>query len=186
MIGLRLLCAGLVSGLLVSGCGAERATEPIPAAKAAEPQTAELGWREAYPPSGPQLRFHVDRLEVQSQGWSAQVAVENATPVTFELGARPLELRFGLMLFASSSLDELEEASREGTLPSLRRAVSIDPPPPDALRPGQTWRTTLSAPGSLADGSFVRVSFGTLVARGEPPPEMQPAVVWITDKAHKL
>lgn len=182
MLRLCLLC----SILLVSGCGVERETEPVPAARAAEPQTAELGWRETYPPAGPQLRFHVDRLEVRADGWSAHVAVENATPVTFELGARPLELQFGLMLFASDSLEELEEASRKGSLPSLRRATSIDPPPPDALRPGQTWRTTLSAPGSLADGSFVRFSFGTLVARGKPPPEMEPAVVWITDKAYRL
>jgi hypothetical protein len=36
------------------------------------------------------------------------------------------------------------------------------------------------------DGSFVRVSFGTLVALGDPPPEMQPNVVWITDRAYRL
>ena len=146
----------------------------------------ELGWREAYPATGPQLRFFVDRLEVREEGWSVDIAVENATTIPFELGSRPVELRFGVMLFASGSLEELETDSREGTLPAPRRAASIVPPPPPAISPGTTWRARLSGPGSLADGSFVRVSFGTFVAVGEPPPEMEPAVVWITDKAHRL
>ena len=182
MLRLCLLCGAL----LAAGCGTEPEPEPLPPARPAEPQTAKLGWREAYPATGPQLRFHVDRLVVRRDGWSALVAVENATSIPFELGARPLELEFGLMLFGNGSLEELEAASRSGGLPSLRRATSIEPPPPDTLRPGQTWRATLSAPGSLADGAFVRVSFGTLVARGGPPPEMEPAVVWITDRAYRL
>ena len=89
-------------------------------------------------------------------------------------------------VFASGSLEELESASRNGTLPSLRRATAIEPPPPETIAPGATWRARLSAPGSLVDGSFARVSFGTFVAQGEPPPEMEPSVVWITDKAHRL
>jgi len=172
----------LVVLLAASGCGAAREPTPAPPARAAEPQTTELGWREAYPDSGPQLRFRVGRLQVRENGWSVEVAIENATTIPFELGARPIELQFGLVLFRTAALEELETAS----LPPIRRAESIDPPPPDVLTPGQTWRTTLSAPGSLADGTYLRVSFGTLVAVGEPPPNMQPAVVWITDKAFRL
>jgi len=178
------LCLCLLCALLVaSGCGGGRG-EPAPAtpARAAEPQTNELGWREAYPATGPQLRFRVGRLEVREDGWSVDVAIENATSIPFELGARPLELQFGLVLFRTGELEELESAP----LPSIRRAKSIRPPPPDVLTAGRTWRATLSAPGSLADGAFLRVSFGTLVAVGEPPPDMQPAVVWITDKAYRL
>ena len=172
----------------ITGCSAEQQAETTPAVpvRPAEPQTAELGWREVYPPTGPQLRFYVERLEVRADGWSAEVAVENATGIPFELGKRPLDLRFGLMLFAGGSIEELEEASRNGTLPSLRPAVSIRPPPPGTIPPGTTWRATLSAPGSLLDGSFVRVSFGTLAALGEPPADMEPRVVWITDKAYRL
>ena len=54
------------------------------------------------------------------------------------------------------------------------------------LAPNQTWRATLSAPGSLADGSYVRVVFGPFRAVGEPPAEMEREVVWITDRAHRL
>ena len=169
-----------------AGCGTDAQPEPTAPVRPAEPQTAELGWREAYPSTGPQLRFHVDRLVVLEDGWSADIAVENATSIPFGLATLPVDLEFGLMLFATGSLDELESASRNGTLPSLRRATAIEPPPPATIAPGATWRATLSAPGSLVDGSFVRVSFGTFVAQGEPPPGMEPEVVWITDKAYRL
>jgi hypothetical protein len=172
--------------LLAVGCGAEEEPEPSAPVRPAEPRTAQLGWREAYPSTGPQLRFRVERLRVRKDGWSVDVAVENATSIPFALGEKPVDLDFGLMLFADGSLEGLQEASRSGTLPSLRRATAIDPAPPAELGPGQTWRATLSAPGSLVDGSFVRVSFGTLVALGDPPPEMQPNVVWITDRAYRL
>ena len=172
--------------LVTAGCGTDAQPEPTAPVRPAEPQTAELGWREAYPSTGPQLRFHVDRLVVLEDGWSADIAVENATSIPFGLATLPVDLEFGLMLFATGSLDELESASRNGTLPSLRRATAIEPSPPATIAPGATWRATLSAPGSLVDGSFVRVSFGTFVAQGEPPPGMEPEVVWITDKAYRL
>ena len=54
------------------------------------------------------------------------------------------------------------------------------------LAPNQTWRATISAPGSLADGTYVRVSFGPLRAKGEPPEGMRPIVVWITDRSYRL
>jgi hypothetical protein len=172
--------------LVTAGCAAEEQVEPAAPVRPAEPQTAELNWREAYPATGPQLRFYVDRLVVRENGWSAEIAVENATSIRFALGTRPLDLQFGLMLFASGSVAELEAASQNGTLPSLRQATSIEPGPPATIAPGTTWRATISAPGSLVDGSFARISFGTFVAQGEPPPEMQPSVVWITDKAYRL
>ena len=75
------------------------------------------------------------------------------------------------MLFANDDLDELEEASENGRLPPPRLATRFDPAPPDVLAPQQTWRTTMSAPGSLADGAYVRVSFGWLVAKGDPSGE---------------
>lgn len=176
----------LVAALSLSACGTEPRAEPAEPARAAEPRAVELGWREAYPSTGPQLRFLVDRLTIRAGGWSAEIAVTNATSIPFDLGERTLDLQFGLMLFESGSLAELEAASSRGELPSLRRATSIVPPPPATIAPGATWRATISAPGSLRDGSFARVSFGILVARGEPPPEMEPSVVWITDKAYRL
>jgi len=180
----RTVC--LLAVVLLTGCAAEAETEPVPPARATEPQHVELGWRESYPSSGEQLQFGVDALDVRSNGWSVEIRVTNATSRTFWLGINRAELSYGLMLFATGDLAELEEANREGRLPPVRLAAKLKPPPPDVLEPGATWRATLSAPGSLADGSYVRVVFGPLRVVGEPPEGMEPVVLWITDRSHRL
>jgi len=175
----------LLAVLLLSGCGAAE-TEPVPPARAAEPQQVELDWLESYPSTGERFRFAVDVLDVRASDWSVEIRVTNATHSSFELGVNRAQLSFGLMLFATGELDELEQANRDGRLPPVRLAAAMKPPPPDVLAPGATWHTTLSGPGSLADGSYVRVAFGPLRAVGEPPPGIEPVVFWITDRAHKL
>jgi hypothetical protein len=175
----------LAAVLLLAGCGTAE-TEPVGPAQAAEPQRTELHWLERYPDTGPGLRFAVDWLEVRKDGWSASIAVTNATTISFELGGSDAELQYGLMLFASGDLAELEEAARNGTLPAPRLAAAFEPEPPELLDPNETWRTEISAPGALADGSYVRVSFGPLRAQGEPPEDMESDVVWITDHAYQL
>ncbi len=181
-----LLRTVLLAVLLLTGCASAAETEAVAPARAAEPQRVELGWRESYPSTGERIRFAVDVLDVRTDSWSVEIAVTNATRSSFELGVNQAQLSFGLMLFATGELEELEEANRAGRLPQVRLAATMKPPPPDVLAPGATWRATLSGPGSLADGSYVRVSFGPLRAVGEPPPGMQPVVVWITDRSHKL
>jgi hypothetical protein len=180
----RTLC--LFAVLLLTGCAAAAEPEPVVPARAAEPQHVELRWRERYPSKGEQIRFAVDELEVRAGGWSVEIAVTNATRSSFELGANPAELSFGLMLFPTGALADLEKASKENRLPPPRLAATMKPAPPDVLDPGATWRATLSAPGSLADGSYVRVVFGPLRIIGEPPQDLEPVVVWITDRSHKL
>ena len=175
----------LAVALLLAGCGGAEA-EPVGPTQAAEPQRAELGWLERYPPTGQGLRFVVEWLEVRKDGWSAEIAVTNATDISFELVGDDTELQYGLMLFATSDLAELEEAARGGTLPAPRLAAKLEPAPPELLAPNDTWRTTISAPGALADGSYVRVSFGPLRAQGEPPEGMEQVVVWITDRSYRL
>lgn len=173
---------------LLAGCGTVEParTEPVKLGRPAEPQRVELGWVERYPASGPGLRFAVSALQVTGEGWNAEIAVTNATGIPFELGQHPAELAFGLMLFTSGDVDELDRAARDGRLPTIRRATTIEPAPPTVLAPGATWRARLSASGSLADGSWVRVSLGPLRAQGEPPNDMEPVVVWITDRSHRL
>lgn len=176
----------LLAVLLLTGCAAATETEPVPPARAAEPQHVKLGWVESYPSEGERLRFAVDELDVSAEGWSVEIAVTNKTNSSFELGVDPAQLSYGLMLFGTGELAELEEANREGRLPTVRLAATMKPPPPDVLAPDATWRATLSASGSLADGSYVRVVFGPLRAVGDPPEGIEPVVLWITDRSHQL
>lgn len=172
----------------LAGCAGAVEERPPQVPEAAEPQRAELRWRESYPgPGGERLVFVVERFEVTSDGWSANVAITNATTVPYAARtSRPSELRYGLMLFASPDEDEFERANEEGRLPAVRLASEIDPPPPWALAPGATWRTTLSARGSLPAGAYVRLVFGRLRARGRPPEGMERFLTWITDRSHRL
>lgn len=180
---LRLAALALVLG----GCTAsDPEPTPLPPARAAEPQNAELGWRETYPaPTGSRLVFEVGELDVTEDGWSARIAVSNRTGVAFDVETGPGDYAFGLMLFANGDLEEVEKRNREGRLPAIRRATRIVPAPPEVLRPGTTWRATISATGSLADGSWVRVVFGTFVGRGDAPEKLS-RVVWFTDRSHRL
>ena len=57
--------------LLVAGCGSE-GSEPLPDARAAEPQSAVLNWRESYPKTGERLVFGVRSLAVTADGWSSR------------------------------------------------------------------------------------------------------------------
>ena len=49
------------------------------------------------------------------------------------------------------------------------------------LEPGASWEGEISARGALVAGSWARVVFGTLVAVGKPPDELDEKVIWITD-----
>lgn len=175
----------LLAVVLLAGCG-ESAPEVVLPARSAEPQRVELGWRESYPPRGERLLFAVDALEIREDGWAIEVAVTNRTKVAFELGGTPADLGYGVMLFGTGELKALEEAARAGDLPAIRRAEVIEPEPPARLEPGETWRAILSAPGSLVDGSWLRVTFGPLVADGVAPKGMEAVVFWITDRARRL
>jgi hypothetical protein len=177
----------LALALALGGCGtADTGGQPIERAHPAEPQRAELDWREAHPDAvGERLVFQVGTLAVTADGWSATVAVTNRTPFRFEIDTGPADYSFGLMLFPTGDLKAVETLNREGQLPAIRRATTIEPPPPKFLQPGQTWRATLSAHGSLVEGSWFRVVFGTFLGEKDAPDEFK-RVVWFTDHAHRL
>jgi hypothetical protein len=171
-----------------SGCGAGAGDSASPPATAAGEQSAELGWKEQTPPTGPALVFRVHRFTVTATGWEADVEIENTTSVVWQLATDrvAIEQTFGLMLFATGELDEVERRGRDGELPGLRPVQTFDPPPPERLLPGRSWRTTISAGGTLAAGRFVRVVFGLLNAEGDPPAGMADDFFWITDHAYRL
>jgi hypothetical protein len=155
---------------------------------AAGPQTASLGWRETYGANGQELVFLVHSLRVVRGGWSARLSVQNHTSVSYALGhpRTKAERAFGLRLFSSGELEDLEERNESNTLPAVRLASSYEPSLPAVLEPGASWSGTISAPGALAAGSWVRVAFGPLVSVEEPPEGMEGHVEWITDRAYRL
>jgi hypothetical protein len=154
---------------------------------AAGPQSGELGWRETYGSDGEQLIFTVERLDVTETGWKARIGIENESSVGWELapGATP-DGAFGLQLFETGDAEELEERNRDGTLPAVRAATDYEPELPPVLDPGASWEGEISARGALAAGSWARVVFGTLVAVGKPPDELQEMLIWITDHSYEL
>ena len=175
----------LVLALLAAGCGATPGAF-VPAVKA-PPQRAALDWVEPYPAQKPALVFGVESFAVTGGGWRADVSVRNRSDVGWELGARgSIERAFGVLLFPNDDLDELDRRNRQGTLPPVRPATAYAPPLPEVLEPGATWTGTISAPGPLAAGLWVRLSFGPFTSVGEPPPGTQPTVVWFTDHALRL
>jgi hypothetical protein len=80
----------------------------------------------------------------------------------------------------------VEQRSDASDLPGLRPARTFDPQLAPRLAPGASWRGTISAPGNLAAGRYVRVVFGPLVAVGKPPEGVPARFVWITDHAYRL
>lgn len=178
--------AAVVLALALAGCAVEGT--PVEPAYAASPQTARLHWTEAFGERGNRTVFRVDRFAVLSNGWEAAISITNGTRVSLAVGdpEAALERVFGVMLFRTGLLDELERRNRDGDLPAVRHADEIEPPLPLVLEPGDTWRGTIRADGSLAAGRFVRIVFGSLVPVGPRPKGYPPQLVWITDHAYAL
>jgi hypothetical protein len=187
---LRVLAAIVVIVVigLVTGCESDDGAPTPPATRAAPPQREELGWMERTPPTGPGLVFRVHWFEVTETGWKADVEIENRSGLPWELGADDVavEQSFGIMLFATDGLEEVEQRSADGDLPALRAAQAFMPALVAELAPGEDWRGVISSPGSLAAGRYVRVVFGPLIALDEVPPGLPSRFVWITDHAYRL
>ena len=188
IIVLVALGATLAGFALASNATRLSGTEDAPAASvAAGSQKAELEWRETYGEPGEQVVFTVDSLEVTQTGWRARVGVENASSIAWELdpGAAP-DGTFGLQLFKTGEPDELETRNKERTLPAVRAATLYEPELPSLLEPTASWSGVMSSRGALVADSWARVVFGTLIAVGKPPDELDSLVVWITDNAYRL
>ena len=185
----RPLLAGLLAAAVAAaaaGCGSTDVA--VPAAVKAPPQTAQLSWNEPYPADKPALVFGVSAFTVTRTGWRAEISVRNRSTVAWEIGGpdgAPARA-FGVLLFPTGALEDLERRNREGNLPAIRAAQSFRPALPAVLKPGATWAGTVAAPGALAGGLWVRLSFGAFRSVGTPPEGAQPQVVWFTDHAHEL
>lgn len=176
----------LLLACLATACG--ESGDPAPDVQKAPPQLALLGWEESYGKPGSRLVFGVSSFRVTDAGWAAKVEIRNDSPVSYSLGGQRASISraFGVMLFRTGDRRDLEQRNRANELPELRSAVRFQPQLPDLLDRGASWRGTMSAPGNLVAGLWVRIVFGPLVAVGEPPEGLQDPVVWITDHAHEL
>jgi hypothetical protein len=179
---------GAAFALLGAGCGSSGGSGAVPVVVRAPPQKASLGWEETYPTEKPALVFGVRSFTVTRDGWAADISVENRSGVGWEVGDPRYEagLQFGVMLFPDDDLKALEDRNRRGDLPAIRQAAAYRPALPSVLRPGATWRGTISAPGALAGGLWVRISFGPFVSVSDPPAGAASPVVWFTDHAYQL
>jgi hypothetical protein len=184
--GLLALLAAVT--LVVAGCSTRgSSTQVLPTVKA-PPQTTELDWLERYPADQPALVFGVHSFTVTEDGWRAEISVQNRSDVSWAVDnpRYAADLQFGVMLFPNNDLEDLERRNREHDLPAIRPATAFSPSLPAVLRPGATWRGEMSAPGALAGGLWLRVSFGPFVSDGDPPPGAESPVVWFTDHAYHL
>jgi hypothetical protein len=184
---MRALVLAVLVGIAATACSEE--TPPAaPPAEAAKPQSKDVGWVEVYRQGSASFTFRVHSLEVLADGWSADVSMTNGTKIRYSVGDpdETLERLFGVMLFRTGDLREVEELNAGGSLPGIRRAEMFRPQLPLVLEPDSTWRGTLEAPGSLAAGRYLRVVFGVLVPIGDPPEGFPPDLVWITDNAYLL
>ncbi|HEX4747293.1 MAG TPA: hypothetical protein VFU99_10470 [Gaiellaceae bacterium] len=188
LIVLLALGATFAGFVLASNAQRLRADEaPVEPSVAAGPQTANLDWQETHGSGSEKLVFTVDRFQVTETGWNARIGIENESSVGWELapGATP-EGSFGVQLFETGEAQELEDRNRTGTLPAVRAATEYVPDLPSVLEPGASWEGQISARGALVAGSWARVVFGTLVAVGKPPDQLEEVVIWITDHAYEL
>ena len=169
-----------------AGCASQTVT--VPTTIRAPPQTASLDWKEPYPATNPALVFGVSQFTVTREGWKANISVENTSEIAWIVGDPrfPAYREFGVLLFPNDDLKDLERRSRDGDVPGLRAATSYTPSLPESIKPGETWRGTIAAPGALAGGLWVRIAFGPFSADGKPPKGAQTPVVWFTDHAYEL
>jgi hypothetical protein len=182
---LPLLCSLAVLAVLAAGCASSNGTFTMP--RPAPPQRALLDWNEPTSATSPRLVFTVRSVEVTSSGWRVGVGIRNESGVSWAMSesGSPGSL-FGVMLFATGEMQELEQRNQDGDLPGIREARTLSPMPPATLEPGASWQGTISAPGALAAGRWVRVVFGPLVADGETPEGLPSPLLWISDNAHQL
>ncbi len=177
-------CLVLIA-LAVGGCTGRQVT--LPPATPAPPQGARVDWVEPTSPEAPRLVFSVKRIDVLADGWRARVAIRNDTATAWATAdPRVPETSFGLMLFVTGELDELEQRNDERDLPDIRAAQAVVPAPPTQLEPGASWAGSISASGALPAGRWVRVTFGPLVTEGKAPDSLPTPLLWISDNAHLL
>ena len=187
----RLLLAPLVAAVALglAGCGVAGESATVPVRLATPPQTAQLDWLEPFPAKAPALVFGVTSFAVTEDGWSADISIDNRSDIGWKIVDRNDQsaLDFGLLLFPNNDQDEFEHKVNALDVPATREATIYKPALPVVLEQGAIWRGTMSAPGALPGGLWVRFVFGPFSSVGEAPKGLPTsAITWYTDHAYHL
>ena len=75
----------LLGAGLLSGCGSSD-EPPCRCRHELRRSASQLGWEERFPEKGPALVFRAQTFEVTTDGWTAEIEVENRTTVPWRLG----------------------------------------------------------------------------------------------------
>ncbi len=130
-----------LAGFAFSSAAGQFRTDEMPArpTAAASPQSKNLDWHETHGPPGEKLVFGVDRLQVLADGWRARLALTNDTSISYAVGdpRATLDREFGLMLFETGEIEELERRNGNNTLPATRPAVLYQPQSAEDPRAGR-------------------------------------------------
>ena len=128
----------IVVAALAPACGGDESTTSLPT-EAAPPQEAELTWSEQFPETGAGFSFRIRRFAVTADGWEADVEVENRTDIPWRLpGAEDaVPTSFGVMLFRTDDVEEVEQRSANGDLPGLAGSSTYTPSLPTRLAPAR-------------------------------------------------
>ena len=187
--GLLLAPLLAVAALGLAGCGTVDDGTTVPMTVAAPPQTAKLDWLEPFPATAPALVFGVTSFAVTEHGWSADISIDNRSDVGWKIVDRNDQstLDFGLLLFPNDNQDEFEHKVNTFDIPAARPATVYKPALPVVLEQGAVWRGTMSAPGALPGGLWVRFVFGPFSSVGEAPKDLPAGpLTWYTDHAYHL
>ena len=158
------------------------------ASVAAGPQTAELGWRETY--GRPRRAGSSSRStgSTSRRPAGARASASRTTPRSAGSSRRARRPRDRSACSCSRPATSRSSRSETGTTRCRRsaRRRATRPRCQRSSSPATSWEGEISAPGALVAGSWARVVFGTLVAVGKPPDELEEMVIWITDNAYEL
>ena len=146
-------------------------------------------WLEPFPATAPALVFGVASFAVTPRrlvgGHLGREQVRRR--LEDRRSERPGGADFGVLLFPNNDQDEFEHGQHASTCPRLRAATSYKPALPVVLEQGATWRGTMSAPGALAGGLWVRFVLRPVLERRRAPEGLPAsAVTWFTDHAYHL
>jgi hypothetical protein len=127
------------------------------------------------------MTFHVKRLEVGPNGWTATVSFRNDSTKTILLpkGGPQSPKSWGLGVFLSATSQRVEEQGNYEI-----KAAKIEPSLPKELKPGASWSGTFSAPEPPRAKRWLHLVFGVFFWKGTPPPGVGAYFLWIT--THQL